>query len=104
MKVVLFGNEARQKILKGVDLISNSIKVTLGPRGRNVLYGFHYGYPVLTKDGVTVARQVECAESTEQLGLLLIREVAQKTADQAGDGTTTADVLAQAIFNEGLKA
>ena len=104
MKIVLFGNEARKKILKGVNLISDSIKVTLGPRGRNVLYGFHYGFPVLTKDGVTVSKQVECKDPTEQLGLLLIRQVAQKTADEAGDGTTTAAVLAQAIFNEGLKA
>ena len=102
-KVVLFNNEGREKLKRGVDLIANSIKVTLGPRGRNVLYGFHYGYPISTKDGVTVARQVDAQDPVEQLGLLLIREVAQKTADDAGDGTTTSALLAQAIFTEGLK-
>ena len=102
-KVVLFGNEARQKLKNGVDLIAGAIKVTLGPRGRNVIHGFWYGFPVCTKDGVTVARQVECKDPIEQLGLLLIRQVSQKTADDAGDGTTTAAVLAQAIFTEGLK-
>ena len=102
-KIVLFGNEAREKIKKGVDLITKSISTTLGPRGRNVIYGYHYGYPICTKDGVTVARQIECTDPTEQLGLLLIRQVAQKTADDAGDGTTTASLLAQAIFTEGLK-
>jgi len=103
MKVVTFGSEARQKLKNGVDLIANSVKVTLGPRGRNFGYGFHYGYPVWTKDGVTVARQVEAKDQTEQLGLLLVRQVAQKTADDAGDGTTTATLLAQEIFTEGLK-
>ena len=103
MKTVHFGNDAHQKIKRGVDLIANSIKITLGPKGRNVIYGYHYGYPIVTKDGVTVARQVECKDQTEQLGLLLIRQVAQKTADDAGDGTTTASLLAQAIFTEGLK-
>lgn len=103
MKVTIFGDEAREKLKKGVDLIANSVKVTLGPRGRNMVYGFHYGYPVVTKDGVTVARQVDAKDQTEQLGLLLVRQVAQKTADDAGDGTTTATLLAQEIFNEGLK-
>jgi chaperonin GroEL len=103
MKVVIFGDEAREKLKKGVDLIANAVKVTLGPRGRNMIYGFHYGYPVCTKDGVTVARQVEAKDQTEQLGLLLVRQVAQKTADDAGDGTTTATLLAQEIFTEGLK-
>ncbi len=103
MKVVLFQDEAREKLKKGVDLIANAVKATLGPRGRNMIYGFHYGYPVVTKDGVTVARQVEAKDQTEQLGLLLVRQVAQKTADDAGDGTTTATLLAQEIFTEGLK-
>lgn len=103
-KTVTFGNEAREKLRKGVNLIADAIKVTLGPKGRNVVYGYHYGYPVVTKDGVTVARQVDCTDRTEQLGMLLIRQVAQKTADDAGDGTTTASLLAQSIFNEGLKA
>jgi chaperonin GroEL len=103
MKVVVFSDEARNKLKNGVDLIANAVKVTLGPRGRNFVYGFHYGYPVCTKDGVTVARQVEAKDQTEQLGLLLVRQVAQKTADDAGDGTTTATLLAQEIFTEGLK-
>lgn len=102
-KITVFGDEARQRLLKGVNLIADSIKVTLGPRGRNVLYGYYYGYPVCTKDGVTVARQVESKDAIEHLGLLLIRQVAQKTADDAGDGTTTASLLAQSIFTEGLK-
>lgn len=103
MKIITFGNEARQKLLKGVNLITDSIKITLGPRGRNVIYGFPYGYPVATKDGVTVARNVGCKDPTEEIGLKLIRQVSQKTADDCGDGTTTAAVLAQAIFTEGLK-
>lgn len=103
MKVVIFNDEAREKLKRGVDLIANAVKATLGPRGRNMIYGFHYGYPVVTKDGVTVARQVEAKDQTEQLGLLLVRQVAQKTADDAGDGTTTATLLAQEIFTEGLK-
>lgn len=104
MKNVLFGDEAREKLKKGVDLIANAIKVTLGPRGRNMIYGFHYGYPVCTKDGATAARQVESKDPAEQLGLLLVRQVAQKTADDAGDGTTTATLLTQEIFSEGLKS
>ena len=103
MKTVLYNDEAREKLKKGVDLIANAVKVTLGPRGRNMIYGFPYGYPVVTKDGVTVARQVDSKDPVEQLGLLLIRQVAQKTADEVGDGTTTATLLAQEIFTEGLK-
>lgn len=103
MKVITFSDEAREKLKRGVDLIANAVKVTLGPRGRNMVYGFHYGFPICTKDGVTVARQVEAKDPTEQLGLLLVRQVAQKTADDAGDGTTTATLLAQEIFTEGLK-
>ena len=103
MKVVTFSGEGRKKHKEGVDLIANAVKVTLGPRGRNVVYGFHYGYPICTKDGVTVARQVEAVDKTAQIGLLLVRQVAQKTADDAGDGTTTAALLAQAIFTEGLR-
>lgn len=102
-KVVAFNNEAREKMKRGIDLIANSIKVTLGPRGRNVAYSFHYGYPVVTKDGITVARQVDAVDPIEQMGLLLIRQVSQVTADAAGDGTTTSALLAQAIFTEGLK-
>lgn len=105
IKNVTFGNEARMRLKKGVDLIANGVKVTLGPKGRNVLYGFHYGYPMFTKDGVTVARQIECSDDElAQLGLLLVRQVAQKTADDSGDGTTTASLLTQAIYTEGLKS
>lgn len=103
-KVVTFGPEARQKLKDGIDLIANSVKATLGPKGRNVLYGFHYGYPVSTKDGVTVARHVDHKDELSQLGLLIVRQAAQKTADDAGDGTTTASLLTQAIYAEGLKS
>lgn len=103
-KDIRFGVQARESLLKGINLISDSVKATLGPKGRNVVYGFHYGFPVATKDGVTVARQVEAIDQLEQLGVLLIRQVAQKTADDSGDGTTTASVLAQAIFTEGIKS
>lgn len=102
-KLVTFGVEARNKLKEGVDLISNSVKVTLGPKGRNAFYSYHYGYPISTKDGVTVARQVDSSDEQAQMGLLLVRQVAQKTADDAGDGTTTACILTQAIYNEGLK-
>ena len=104
MKTVLFSDEARLKLQKGINLISNAVKSTLGPKGRNVLYGFHYGYPISTKDGVTVARQVECKDQMEQLGLLAVRQAAVKTADDTGDGTTTASLLVQSIYNEGLKS
>lgn len=102
-KVVTFGTDARQKMLNGVNLIANAVKATLGPKGRNAIYHFHYGFPIVTKDGVTVARQVDCRDGLEQIGLHIVRQVAQKTADDAGDGTTTACVLAQAIYGEGLK-
>lgn len=102
-KIVLFGSEAREKIKKGVDLIANSIRVTLGPRGRNVAYSFWYGDPVVTKDGITVGKQISCRDQVEEMGLKLIRQAAQKTADDGGDGTTTSALLAQSIFNEGLK-
>lgn len=102
-KVVTFGSDARARMLNGVNLISNAVKATLGPKGRNAIYHFHYGYPIVTKDGVTVARQVDSNDGLEQIGLHIVRQVAQKTADDAGDGTTTACVLAQAIFTEGLK-
>ncbi|MFA6100428.1 MAG: molecular chaperone GroEL [Patescibacteria group bacterium] len=103
MKNIIFGDDAREKLKKGVDLIANAVKVTLGPRGRNMIYGFHYGFPICTKDGVTVARQVEAKDQAEQLGLLLVRQAAQKTADDVGDGTTTVSLLVQEIFSEGLR-
>lgn len=102
-KVITFGTEARNKLLEGVDLIAESVKVTLGPKGRNFMYSFHYGYPISTKDGVTVAKNVESQDPLAQIGLLIVRQAAQKTADDAGDGTTTASLLTQAIYAEGLK-
>lgn len=103
VKNVAFKEEARLGLKRGIDLIADAVKATLGPKGRNVIYGFPYGYPISTKDGVTVARQIEAKDQLEQLGLLLVREAAVKTADDTGDGTTTASLLVQAIYNEGLK-
>jgi chaperonin GroEL len=103
-KETVFKEEARDGLKRGVDLIADAVKSTLGPRGRNVVYGFPYGSPIATKDGVTVARQIEATNQLEQLGVLLVRDVAQKTADDCGDGTTTASVLAQSIFTEGIKS
>jgi len=102
-KKILFGVDARQKIKKGVDTLADAVKVTLGPKGRNVLFERAFGAPSITKDGVTVAKEVELKDSVENLGAKSVREVASKTADIAGDGTTTATVLAQAIFREGNK-
>lgn len=104
VKKVTFQQEAREGLKTGVDLISNAVKATLGPKGRNVVYGNHYGYPIATKDGVTVARQVEAVDPVEQLGVLLVRQASQKTADDAGDGTTTACVVTQAIYDRGLES
>lgn len=102
-RIVKFKDEARLGIKAGVDLIADAVKATLGPRGKNVIYSYHYGNPISTKDGVTVARQVESKDELQQLGVLMVREVAQKTADDSGDGTTTASLLAQAIYSEGLR-
>ncbi len=102
-KKILFGVEARQKIAHGVDTLANAVKVTLGPRGRNVAYQKSFGSPAITKDGVTVAKEIELLDPLENMGAQTVREVASKTADVAGDGTTTATVLAQAIFREGNK-
>ncbi|NPA16074.1 MAG: chaperonin GroEL [Deferribacteres bacterium] len=102
-KEILFSEEARSKIAKGVDILAESVKVTLGPRGRNVVIEKKFGSPLITKDGVTVAKEIELEEKFENLGAQLVKEVASKTSDVAGDGTTTATVLAQAIFKEGLK-
>ena len=103
-KDVRFGGEARQKMLKGVDMLAEAVKVTLGPKGRNVILDKSYGAPRITKDGVTVAKEVELADKFENMGAQMVREVASKTNDVAGDGTTTAIVLAQAIVREGLRA
>ena len=102
-KKILFGVEARQKLAHGVDTLANTVKVTLGPRGRNVAYEKKFGSPAITKDGVSVAKEIELADSLENMGAQMVREAASKTADVAGDGTTTATVLTQAIFREGNK-
>jgi len=102
-KQVVHGEEARQAILRGVDLLADAVKVTLGPRGRNVVIEKKFGSPTITKDGVTVAKEIELKDPMENMGAQMVREVASKTSDVAGDGTTTATVLAQSIFREGVK-
>src|SRR3990167_3837406 len=102
-KKILFGQEARTKILKGIDILANTVKVTLGPKGRNVAFERSFGAPLITKDGVTVAKEIELQDNLENMGAQMVREVASKTAEIAGDGTTTATVLAQSIFHEGNK-
>jgi chaperonin GroEL len=102
-KKIIFGADARERIRKGVDTLADAVKVTLGPKGRNVIYERSFGSPAITKDGVTVAKQIELQDPLENMGAQMVREVASKTADVAGDGTTTATVLAQAIFREGNK-
>ena len=102
-KQVAFGEQTRREILRGVNKLADAVKVTLGPKGRNVLLEKKFGSPTITKDGVTVAKELEVAEATENLGVTLVKEVASKTSDVAGDGTTTATVLAQAIFREGAR-
>ena len=102
-KMIVYGEDARKKLLAGIDQLSNTVKVTLGPKGRNVVLGRKFGAPLITNDGVTIAKDVELEDAFENMGAQLIREVATKTNDVAGDGTTTATVLAQAITREGLK-
>jgi chaperonin GroEL len=102
-KMILHGEESRQAILRGVNILADAVKVTLGPRGRNVVIEKKFGSPTITKDGVTVAKEIELKDSHENLGAQMVREVASKTSDVAGDGTTTATVLAQCIFREGVK-
>ena len=103
-KDVRFGGEARARMLRGVDILADAVKVTLGPKGRNVVLDKSYGAPRITKDGVTVAKEIELADKFENMGAQMVREVASKTNDVAGDGTTTATVLAQSIVREGAKA
>src|SRR6195256_5852319 len=103
-KEVRFSGDARERMLRGVDILANAVKVTLGPKGRNVVLDKSFGAPRITKDGVTVAKEIELADKFENMGAQMVREVASKTNDLAGDGTTTATVLAQAIVREGVKS
>src|ERR1700749_2335762 len=102
-KQLFFEIDARNKMKRGVDVLANAVKVTLGPKGRNVVLEKKFGAPSITKDGVTVAKEIELEDSIENMGAQMVKEVASKTADIAGDGTTTATVLAQAIIGEGRK-
>src|SRR5687768_12583559 len=103
-KDVKFSTDARDRMLRGVELLSNAVKVTLGPKGRNVVLDKSFGAPRVTKDGVTVAKEIELADKFENMGAQMVREVATKSSTIAGDGTTTATVLAQAIVREGSKS
>ena len=103
-KEVKFEADARERMLRGVNTLANAVKVTLGPKGRNVVLDKSFGAPRITKDGVSVAKEIELADKFENMGAQMVREVASKTNDEAGDGTTTATVLAQAIVKEGMKA
>src|ERR671915_1722989 len=102
-KELHFNTDARAALKRGVDQLAEAVKVTLGPKGRNVVIDKKFGAPTVTKDGVTVAKEIELEDAVENMGAQMVREVASKTSDIAGDGTTTATVLAQAIFREGLK-
>ena len=102
-KQIVYGDTSRQGILRGINSLANAVKVTLGPRGRNVIIGTSFGAPTITKDGVTVAKEIELRDALENMGAQMVKEVASKTSDVAGDGTTTATVLAQAIYREGAK-
>src|SRR5580692_11267507 len=102
-KLILFEKDACDKLKAGVDTLANAVKVTLGPKGRNVVIEKKFGAPIVTKDGVTVAKEIELDDPIENMGAQMVKEVASKTADIAGDGTTTATVLAQSIISEGLK-
>src|SRR5256714_13606503 len=103
-KEVKFSSDARDKMLRGVDVLANAVKVTLGPKGRNVVLDKSFGAPRITKDGVTVAKEIELKDKFENMGAQMVRSVASRTHDHAGDGTTTATVLAQAIVREGMKS
>src|SRR5579871_6925670 len=103
-KQIVHGEDSRSKILRGVNQLADAVKITLGPKGRNVVIEKKFGSPTITKDGVTVAKEIELEDKLENMGAQMVREVASKTVDKAGDGTTTATVLAQAIAREGAKA
>jgi len=102
-KQIVTGENSRQAILRGVNILADAVKITLGPKGRNAVIEKKFGAPIITKDGVTVAKEIELPDALENMGAQMVREVASKTSDVAGDGTTTATVLAQAIFREGVK-
>src|SRR6187401_3231472 len=102
-KQIVQGAQSRQAILSGVNQLADAVKITLGPKGRNVVLSKKFGSPTITKDGVTVAKEIELPDPLENMGAQMVREVASKTSDVAGDGTTTATVLAQSIFKEGVK-
>src|SRR5213079_2722519 len=102
-KQIVHGEDSRQAILRGINTLANAVKITLGPKGRNVVLDKKFGSPLITKDGVTVAKEIELENKFENMGAQMVKEVASKTSDVAGDGTTTATVLAQAIFREGAK-
>src|SRR2546428_287313 len=102
-KVIRFSEDARARVLRGINILADAVTVTLGPRGRNVVLEKSWGAPTVTKDGVTVAKEIELADKFENMGAQMVKEVASKTSDVAGDGTTTATVLARALFTEGAK-
>jgi len=102
-KQIAFRDEARASIKKGVDILAEAVKVTLGPKGRNVVIDKKFGAPTITKDGVTVAKEIDLVDPYENMGAQMVKEVASKTSDVAGDGTTTATILTQAIYREGLR-
>ena len=102
-KEILYGTEARAALLRGVDKLADTVKITLGPKGRNVVLDKKFGAPLITNDGVTIAKEIELENPAENMGAQLVREVATKTNDAAGDGTTTATLLAQSLINEGMK-
>src|SRR5882757_25653 len=103
-KQIIYSDQTRQAIMRGVNQLAEAVKVTLGPKGRNVVLEKKFGGPTITKDGVTVAKEVDLKDPLENMGAQMVREVASKTSDIAGDGTTTATILAQAIFREGVKS
>ena len=102
-KQIKFGEDAQRSVLRGINTLADSVKVTLGPKGRNVMLDKGYGGPTITNDGVSIAKEIELKDKFENMGAALIKEVAEKTNDAAGDGTTTATLLAQSIVNEGVK-
>ena len=102
-KEILFDTDARNSVLRGVSTLAKAVKVTLGPKGRNVVAQKSFGAPLMTKDGVSVAKEIELDDAFENMGAAMVKEVASKTADEAGDGTTTATVLAEAIYRNGIK-